>query len=210
MSAQRQLQSATYADYLQISNGKRYELIQGQFWLIKKRDGGTRWEKSQRLVEKLVNELEAQMATLRSSESTLETMRQAHFSSTDSVNKAQASYYETNAEVSNLEQQVRHTAEARERIQMQLLQTTALTEKNAAQSQLMQLDLEKLNTEHKGSVGNEQQALSHLKQVQQALPKAEAAFQAAVTEHAKNLSSLLETEQCIRLETASIGHVTYN
>ena len=34
MSAQRQLQAATYADYLQISNGKRYELIQGQFWLM--------------------------------------------------------------------------------------------------------------------------------------------------------------------------------
>ena len=34
MSAQRQLQSATYADYLQLSDGKRYELIQGQFWLM--------------------------------------------------------------------------------------------------------------------------------------------------------------------------------
>jgi Uma2 family endonuclease len=34
MSAQRQLQKATYADYLQISDDKRYELIQGQFWLM--------------------------------------------------------------------------------------------------------------------------------------------------------------------------------
>ena len=34
MSAQRQIQTATYADYLQISNDKRYELIQGQFWLM--------------------------------------------------------------------------------------------------------------------------------------------------------------------------------
>ncbi len=34
MSAQRQLQNSTYADYLQISDGKRYELIQGQFWLM--------------------------------------------------------------------------------------------------------------------------------------------------------------------------------
>ena len=34
MSEQRQLQSATYADYLQISDSKRYELIQGQFWLM--------------------------------------------------------------------------------------------------------------------------------------------------------------------------------
>ena len=34
MSAQRQLQNATYADYLQLNDGKRYELIQGQYWLM--------------------------------------------------------------------------------------------------------------------------------------------------------------------------------
>ena len=34
MSAQRQLQSTTYADYLQLNDGKRYELIQGQYWLM--------------------------------------------------------------------------------------------------------------------------------------------------------------------------------
>ena len=34
MTAQRQLQSATYADYLQLSDDKRYELIQGQLWLM--------------------------------------------------------------------------------------------------------------------------------------------------------------------------------
>ncbi len=34
MSAQRQLKNATYADYLQINDGKRYELIQGQYWLM--------------------------------------------------------------------------------------------------------------------------------------------------------------------------------
>ena len=34
MSAQGQVQNATYADYLQIGGDKRYELIQGQFWLL--------------------------------------------------------------------------------------------------------------------------------------------------------------------------------
>ena len=34
MSAQRQLKNSTYADYLQISDGKRYKLIQGQYWLM--------------------------------------------------------------------------------------------------------------------------------------------------------------------------------
>jgi Uma2 family endonuclease len=34
MNAQRQLQRATYADYLQVNDGKRYELIQGRYWLM--------------------------------------------------------------------------------------------------------------------------------------------------------------------------------
>ena len=55
MSAQRQLQSATYADYLQISDGKRYELIQGQFWLMA--GAGT-------LHQRAVGELFLQLATL--------------------------------------------------------------------------------------------------------------------------------------------------
>lgn len=53
MSAQAQLKSATYADYLQISNGKRYELIQGQFWLM---GAGT-------LHQRAVGEIFLQLAT---------------------------------------------------------------------------------------------------------------------------------------------------
>jgi Uma2 family endonuclease len=34
MPAQRQLKSATYADYLLRNDGKRYELIQGEYWLM--------------------------------------------------------------------------------------------------------------------------------------------------------------------------------
>ena len=44
---------------------------QGQLWLLKKRGASTAWEKSKRQVEKLVNELEAQMAALRKTETVL-------------------------------------------------------------------------------------------------------------------------------------------
>jgi len=107
----------------------------GQVWLLKKRDASTQWEKAQRNVERLVNELEAQMAALRSNESVLEIARQENVTANESVNLAQASYYEINAEVSNLENQVKNTADARERIQQQLMQLVASLEKNAVQSQ---------------------------------------------------------------------------
>ena len=106
----------------------------GQVWLLKKRDASTQWEKAQRNVERLVNELEAQMAALRSNESVLEIARQENVTANESVNLAQASYYEINAEVSNLENQVKNTADARERIQQQLMQLVTSLEKNAVQS----------------------------------------------------------------------------
>ncbi len=187
-----------------------YKLTQGQYWLIKKREAGIQQGKSQRGVDALVNELEAQMASLRGSESGLESMRQAHFDATDAVNKAQAAYYEVNAEVSNLEQQVRHTTEARERVQAQLLQITTLTEKNAVQAQLLQQDLARLNVEFQKAGNNEQQAFECLAQVKLALPNAEAAYKEASAAHSQGSSALLETEQRIRLETANIDHLTHN
>ena len=93
---------------------------QGQLWLLKKRDASSSWEKTQRVVEKLVIDLESQMAALRKSESLLESLRQQHYACTESVQFAQTQYYEANAEVSNLENQVKHTQEARDRLNLQL------------------------------------------------------------------------------------------
>ena len=184
------------------------KLTQGQFWLMKKRDGGIQWEKSQRQVEKLVNELEAQMAVLRSSESLLESMRQAHFIAIDDVNKAQGAYYEVNAEVSNLDQQVRHTVESRERVQMQLQQLVAMVEKNATQSLALQQELEMLLLKHQEATYNEQQAQSKLQLILQLLPLAEAELNSATFSHAENENALAEAEQRIRLDTANINHLS--
>ncbi len=108
-------------------------ITKGQVWLLKKRDASAYWERAQRQVEKLVNELEAQMANLRSNESALELARQQNFTATETVNLAQAGYYEANAEVSNLENQVKNTSEARERMQLQLQQLLAQLDKNTLQ-----------------------------------------------------------------------------
>ncbi|MES2500452.1 MAG: AAA family ATPase, partial [Pseudomonadota bacterium] len=89
------------------------KLTDGQFWLLKKRDASTEWEKSKRQVEKLVNQLESQMAELRKSEAETELSRQAHYAASEAINIAQAAYYEANAEVSNLENQVKQNADAR-------------------------------------------------------------------------------------------------
>lgn len=182
-------------------------ITKGQVWLLKKRDASTHWEKAQRTVEKLVNELEAQMASLRNSESALETARQANFSATEAVNQAQAKYYEANAEVSNLENQVRNTTEARERMQSQLQQLAAQLEKNTAQHSQFESAL--LTAQDELQTANEDFATSELaiQEARATVPKQSQLYQSALAAFNASQAALMNAEQRLRLEQANIGHI---
>ena len=182
-------------------------VTKGQVWLLKKRDASTQWERAQRQVEKLVNELEAQMANLRSNETALELARQQNFAATEAVNLAQASYYEANAEVSNLENQVKNTSEARERMQQQLQQLLAQVDKNS----LQRSDFEKalLVAQTELQIANidftESERASSL--AKEAIPQLSQQFQTALNRLNTSQSALANAEQRLRLEQANIGHI---
>ena len=181
---------------------------QGQLWLLKKRDASVNWEKGKRQVEKLVNELEAQMAALRKTESALESLRQQHYASTETVQTAQTRYYEANAEVSNLEQQVRHTQEGRERLHAQLQQLAAQSQKIEAQGVVLQGNLQQLATQQQEAGASETRSAQDLQAVRLALPKTEqeyAATQQILTDAQK---ALTEAEQGIRLEATNLDHLS--
>jgi len=182
-------------------------VTKGQVWLLKKQEASTHWEKAQRNVEKLVNELEAQMASLRNSESVLETVRQQHAAATEAVNTAQANYYEANAAVSNLENQVKNTADARERMQQQLQQLVSQLEKNAAQHanvenalSVAQTDLKTANTEFSSAEISIQTARESVSAKQQQ-------YQTALADFNTSHTAWLNTEQRQRLEQANIEHI---
>jgi chromosome segregation protein len=186
---------------------KTLKHIQGQLWLLKKRDASAAWEKNQRQVEKLVNELEAQMAALRKAETSLETLRQQHYAATENVQAAQGKYYEANAEVSNLEQQVRHTQEGRERLTQQLQQLTAQAQKLEAQGLEMERNLEQLKQQQQEATLGEAQAEKDLQVIRQSLPGAEEDYAAAQNKLAEAQKALTEAEQGIRLESANLQHL---
>lgn len=186
---------------------KTLKHIQGQLWLLKKRDAGAAWEKSQRQVEKLVNELEAQMAALRKAETSLETLRQQHYAATENVQSAQGKYYEANAEVSNLEQQVRHTQEGRERLTQQLQQMAAQAQRLEAQGAELGQNLEKLKDEQQQATAGEARADEELQALRKSLPKAEQDYAEAQSKSAAAQKALTEAEQGIRLESASLQHL---
>jgi chromosome segregation protein len=182
-------------------------ISKGQVWLLKKRDASALWEKAQRTVEKLVNELEAQMASLRSCERALETSRQQNIMANDATNKAQASYYEVNAEVSNLENQVKNTADARERMQLQLQQLTAQLEKNSAQQTHFESALRLAQSELQNANIDFATTELAIQAARVALPVQSQQFQHALTVFNACQAALMNAEQRLRLEQANAGHI---
>lgn len=183
------------------------KLADGQLWLLKKRDASRDWEKAKVQVDKLVNQLEAQTAELRKSEAELETCRQAHYAASEGINTAQAAYYEANAEVSNLENQVKQNAEARDRMTLQLQQLQHSLERNASVSEVFQQNLAQLNIELETATKSEQQAQMALEALKQTLPEKEAALKAAIEFAQKSLHALTEANQRIQIENSNINYL---
>jgi chromosome segregation protein len=187
-----------------------YKLADGQLWLLKKRDASRDWERTKAQVEKLVNALEAQMATLRKSEAELEQSRQAHYAASEGINTAQAAYYEANAEVSSLENQVKQTTEARERMAQQLLQLTQSLERNTSTSAALQVDLAQKQTELATASANEEQAKNALDALKQTLPEKEVLLKAANDAAQKSAQTLSEANQRIQIENSNINYLNQN
>jgi chromosome segregation protein len=183
------------------------KLAEGQFWLLKKRDASQSWEKAKAQVEKLVIQLEAQTAELRKSEAGLEVSRQAFYNAGEAINAAQAVYYEANAEVANLENQVKQNAEARDRMTIQLQQLDESLARNAkvrteSNDKLMQLN-EALAT----ATEKEQSARANLELLSIKLPEVEATYKAAGEKLQASSQALLEASQRVQIDTNNVQHL---
>lgn len=183
------------------------KLAEGQFWVLKKRDASKSWEKTKANVEKLVIELEAQTATLRKSEAELETSRQAFYNASEAINAAQAAYYESNAEVANLENQVKQNAEARERMTHQLQQLEASLLRNIQAKTESNEKLAQFNASLKLATDKEQAARAALENLKLDLPEKEAVYQSAVKQLENSSRAVLEANQSIQIDTNNVQHL---
>lgn len=186
------------------------KLADGQLWLLKKRDASRDWEKAKATVEKLVNQLEAQTAALRKSENELEQSRQAHYAASEGINTAQAAYYEANAKVSDLENQVKQNAEARERMNQQLLQLAQSVERNANSHLSLEQDLTHKTQELSAATALEEAAKLALAALKDKVPAQELAYKTATELAQKSQQALAESRQQIQLEQNNINHLTQN
>jgi len=183
-------------------------ITKGQVWLLKKRQASSRWEQAQLNVRQLVNALEAQTASLRSSESALETARQQHVNAAEALSLAQANYYAANAELSNLENQLKNTSDARARVQAQLQQLTTQLAKNQLQHNDFQQALLLAETELVAANADLSGAEHDIKVAADALPLQAQAMQQAQAAFNSTQSAYLQAEQHLRLEQANSTHRT--
>ncbi len=175
------------------------KLAEGQLWLLKKRDAGRDWEKAKVHVERLTNDLEAKIAELRAAESTLETTRQNHYAASEGINTAQAAYFEANADVSNLENQVRQNSEARERLSQQLQQIHTALERNLTQQQALQQQQISMQAEAAEAEKLENAANDALKALQVGLPEKQTGLNTAQQQLEQAQQRLNEARQQIQL-----------
>ncbi len=182
-------------------------LAEGQYWLLKKRDASHAWEKAKAAVEKLVIQLEAQTAELRKSEAGLESSRQAFYQAGEAINKAQAAYYEANAEVANLENQVKQNAEARDRMTLQLQQLEESLARNSQAKLESSAQLIESQARLASASEHEQAALAALAALKLQQPQLEADYRAAVDTMQASTQALLTANQRIQIDSNNIQHV---
>ena len=183
------------------------KLADGQYWLLKKRDASRGWEKTKASVEKLVIELEAKTAELRKSETGLEQSRQAFYDAGEAINTAQAAYYEANASVANLENQVKQNSEARDRMSLQLQQLDESLVRNAKTKAESNEKLAQLNADLAAASEKEQVARTTLAELQLKLPSVEADYRAAVDQMQASTQALLTANQRIQIDTNNVQHL---
>lgn len=200
-----QSQAAVAAQYHALQESLK--LTQGQIALLKKHEASEKWEAAQRLVEKLVNDLEAQMASLRHSESAVETTRQAHFASSDAMHQAQAKFYEANAEVSNLENQAKSVYEAQERMRQQLVQLQLQMARNGEQRMEITQNIENARTEQQTvttDFSQTEEAITQARNTQQAHSQV---FQKVLAIFNANQAAYINAEQRLRIEQTNQQHI---
>ena len=88
--------------------------VQHMQWIMRRDDARSARERSERAAAEATNALEAKTAELRQAEREIESLRQSVEAAGDEVHRAQAGYYERNAEVARIESEIRRISEARQ------------------------------------------------------------------------------------------------
>ena len=189
---------------------EKHKFHQAQVWVLKKRDASIVWKKHQSQVDKLVNELEQQTAALRKIEAEVETLRQAHIDASDEINKNQASFYEINAEVSNIENNIRNQNELLERSKKELIEIETNLAKNADDQLKFTKDIEETEIEKTALSELYKAKEENFNLLKSSIQSVEAQFLDSTQQFNQAANQFQSTQEKINLEKATIDFIHKN
>ncbi len=171
-------------------------------WLLRKNDAHSERERQQRAIEQAQIDVDRQIAGLREVEAQLDMMRTAHYAATDAAQHAQSGLYEANAEVSQLEAEIKFIVESRNRIQAQLGALGAqraqwLEQEEKARGALEDAEMQCAISDELAAQADDKAAAQH-----DALPALDARWRDAQAQLHKVREQITQTEQALKLEAA--------
>jgi len=185
----------------------RLKQVQHLLWFSKQQDAVAARERHTNAIATLTVAFEGLQAEVRATEAKQEALRADHYTAGDALHEKQGAYYEANAEVTRLEQQLAFARESETRISQQAAQLTeqlgALAGQEAAlaeERKAAEAALEQAIGAREAAATDEQAATSALPAVDEAVREAEATV-AAIQER------IALGEQAIRVsETRRESH----
>lgn len=107
---------------------------QNLLWCARKQEAVARRILAEEELQSVQASLELEIATLRRTEKHLEEKRARHYATSDTVHQAQGDLYAANAQVAQVEQQIRHLRDNRERVVQQIGETKTRLEQHEKQA----------------------------------------------------------------------------
>lgn len=141
---------------------KQFQAIQDKLtttrnllWLVCKHEAVTQRMNAEKEIQRLELELEAEMAFLRKTEKDVEDIRSRHYATSDALHQQQGKLYAADAEITTVEQAIKHLRENEQRLAQQVVDVEGQLVENREQKRGVINDLTHWQSE------TEQAGLSH-------------------------------------------------
>jgi chromosome segregation protein len=180
---------------------------QHRLWFARKHDAAQQRARIDKDLTEAQNRLEAETAQLRHIESQLETARQSQFAGQDTLNTAQAAYYQAQSEVARIEQSMAHQNATRERLYRQVQDLGARVEGQQVRRAATHTALNEVNAQQPGLQTILAEAEAAARQATDStLPQKEAALREAQQAVGEAQRVVSQGEQARQVDENSLGH----
>nr|WP_223246944.1 chromosome segregation protein SMC [Sulfuriferula thiophila] len=192
---------------------REYQTLQAELkttqqllWYVKKRDAEANRLRFHSQIQQTQQQLTDQVDTLRGIEHQLEASRHAHQQANTALNDAQGAFYAAVAEVSKLEQAVRHLADTRTRLHAQAEQLSGQQLSLARQQQDLESNLAEWLQRVEDTELNIEEAALALEAATDVLPEIEAILHTTQQRATELQRELAQAEQARQVNETHLQH----